>query len=168
MTSIANNPLFKRGIAIALVIFIVDQISKWWILEVFDLPSKRIVEILPFFNLAMVWNAGVSFGLFAANSDAARWFLIGFTSLVAVIVAVWLWKADRPLIGWALALVLGGAIGNIVDRIRYGAVADFIQLHAAGYSFYVFNVADAAISIGVALLLLDAIVSGREDSKSKQ
>ena len=154
--------MFARGLAIAAVTLVLDQISKWWVLSVFDLPSRGVVEVLPFFNLAMVWNRGVSFGLMAADGDLGRWLLVGLTVAISVGVLVWLRRATDVLTVLGLGLILGGAIGNIIDRIAYGAVADFVQLHAFGYSFYVFNVADAGITIGVALLLWDAILSGKD------
>lgn len=154
--------MVRPGLIIAMVTLVLDQITKWWILYVFDLPLKGVVEVLPFFNLAMVWNRGVSFGFLEADSDTGRWILVAVTALIAAVVAVWLRRAEDRLTVAGLGLILGGAIGNIIDRIAYGAVADFVQLHALGYSFYVFNVADAAITIGVALLLLDAILSGRD------
>jgi len=154
--------VFGRGLAIAAVTLVLDQISKWWILSVFDLPSRGVVEVLPFFNLAMVWNRGVSFGLMAADGDLGRWLLVGLTVVISVGVLIWLRRAADLLTVLGLGLILGGAIGNIIDRIAYGAVADFVQLHAFGYSFYVFNVADAGITIGVALLLWDAILSGKD------
>jgi len=154
--------VFARGLAIAAVTLVLDQISKWWVLSVFDLPSRGVVEVLPFFNLAMVWNRGVSFGLMAADGDLGRWLLVGLTVAISVGVLVWLRRATDVLTVLGLGLILGGAIGNIIDRIAYGAVADFVQLHAFGYSFYVFNVADAGITIGVALLLWDAILSGKD------
>lgn len=154
--------MFGRGLAIAAVTLVLDQISKWWILSVFDLPSRGVVEVLPFFNLAMVWNRGVSFGLMAADGDLGRWLLVGLTVAISVGVLVWLRRAADVLTVLGLGLILGGAIGNIIDRIAYGAVADFVQLHAFSYSFYVFNVADAGITIGVALLLWDAILSGKD------
>lgn len=156
----------KAALCLSAVILILDQLSKWWILYVFDLPAQGVVELLPFLNFVMVWNQGISFGLFPAESDGTRWFLVGVTALISVGVVVWMRRAETRLAMVALALVLGGAVGNIIDRATYGAVADFVQLHAMGYSFYVFNVADAAISIGVALLLLDAILSGRNGKAS--
>lgn len=163
---LADRRLFTRGLVIAAAILVADQISKFWILDLFRLGERGVVEVLPFFNLVLVWNRGVSFGLLAADGDLGRWLLILVTIGIAVLVLFWLRRATGPLMAVALAMVLGGAIGNIIDRLRFGAVVDFVQLHAAGYSFYVFNIADAAISIGVALLLLDAIFSGRGDDAS--
>ncbi|RMF11751.1 MAG: signal peptidase II [Alphaproteobacteria bacterium] len=154
--------MLRAGLAVAALVLLFDQLSKWWIIEVFALPARGTVEVLPFFNLTMVWNRGISFGLLPADSDLARWILVAITASIAVAVVVWLRKAEDRLTGLGLGLILGGAVGNIIDRIVHGAVADFVQLHAFGYSFYVFNVADAAITIGVALLLWDAILSGKE------
>lgn len=161
-----KSKLFGRGLVLAAVILIADQLSKVWILDIFRLQDRGLVEVLPVFNLVLVWNRGVSFGLFAAGSDMARWLLIALTFGIALLVLLWLRRAETRLIAAALAMILGGAIGNIIDRVRFGAVVDFIQLHAFGYSFYVFNIADAAISIGVALLILDAIFSQRGDGAS--
>lgn len=165
--SVTNKIYFKRGLWLAALIVLCDQISKWWILDVFHLPAKGMVEIMPFVNFVMVWNRGVSFGMLEADG-LGRWLLVGMTVVIAIVVLIWLRKADRGFIAIALAFILGGAIGNIIDRIRFGAVADFIQLYAGEYSFYVFNIADAGISIGVALLLMDAILSGRQDDTAER
>lgn len=151
--------MFVRGLITALVILVADQVSKWWILDVYRLPLRGSVEILPFFNLTMVWNRGVSFGLLAADGDLGRWLLVAFTLAVAGAVVWWLRSAEGWRMTLALGGILGGALGNIIDRVRFGAVADFVHLHAGGYSFYIFNVADAAISVGVALLFLDAMLT---------
>lgn len=154
----------RLGLVIAAIALILDQLSKYWILAIYDLPQKTSVEILPFFSLTMVWNKGISLGLFQAGSDVARWALVAVTAIVTVFLVFWLAKAQAKLLKIALGLVIGGALGNIIDRIHLGAVADFIHLHGFGYSFYVFNVADAAISVGVGLLLLDAyFLSGKKD-----
>jgi signal peptidase II len=148
-----RSALTAYGIAGAIIA--ADQISKHWVLEVFKLPLKREVEVLGPFHLSMVWNRGVSFGLFRAEVDWIRWALVGFSVAVAVFLAGWARKVERPLLAAAIGLVMGGAIGNVVDRIRFGAVADFIDFKAL-YFPWVFNVADSAISIGVLLLLLDS------------
>lgn len=160
--------MLRRGLIIAAFTLALDQLSKWWIVHVFDLPARGFVELLPFANLTMVWNRGISFGLLPADGDLGRWFLVAVTAGIAVTVVFWLRKAQDLLTGAGLGLILGGAIGNIIDRVVYGAVADFIQLHAFGYSFYVFNVADAAITIGVALLLWDAILSGKDSDAARE
>lgn len=158
----------RLGLIIAGIALLLDQLSKYWILSVYDLPEKGSVEILPFFSLTMVWNKGISLGLFQAGSGAARWALIVITVLVTVFLLFWLAKASGAVLKTALGLVIGGAVGNIIDRVHLGAVADFVHLHGFGYSFYVFNVADAAISVGVSLLLLDAYLLSREESKKSK
>lgn len=146
--------LRSRLYALAALIFAIDQLSKYWILNVFDLPRRISVELLPVLSLTMVWNHGVSMGLLQADSPASRWLLTAATLAIALVVGVWIWRERTPAQGVALAMILGGAVGNILDRMRFGAVADFIHLHAGGWSFYIFNVADAGITLGVILLLL--------------
>ncbi|MCH8684600.1 signal peptidase II [Pedomonas mirosovicensis] len=143
------------GYAFAAVVLVADQVSKWWILEVFRLPEKISVPIVNgFLHLTMVWNRGVSTGLLTAKSDMGRWLLIALTAAISIFVAVWLWRERSRWQAVALGGILGGAIGNIIDRTRFGAVADFIDVKGIPYWSYVFNVADAAITIGVAIILL--------------
>jgi len=141
---------------LALAVLILDQISKFWVLEVFRLPERGSVELLPVLSLSMVWNRGVSFGLFQSD-DAGRWLLAAFSLIVAAALALWARKADRPILAAALGLVIGGAVGNLIDRVRFGAVADFIDVSGLGVFPWVFNVADSAITVGVILLLLDSL-----------
>ncbi|HXV74521.1 MAG TPA: signal peptidase II [Sphingomonadales bacterium] len=148
----------KAGFALAAAIFMLDRATKWWVLGPFDLAAKGDVALLPFFNLTLVWNRGISLGLFPMASEAGRFFLIALTAAISAFVAAWLWRAERLYAALALGLVLGGAVGNIWDRAAYGAVADFLHFHAFGLSFYIFNVADAAITAGVAVLLFDALL----------
>lgn len=157
----------RFGLIVSALVLLLDQLSKYWVLQVYSLPEKISVEILPFFSLTMVWNKGISLGLFQAGSGFARWALVGLTVIVTVALIIWLARTHTRLVQVALGLVIGGAIGNIIDRIKFGAVVDFIHLHAFDYSFYVFNIADSAISIGVGLLLLDAFIAGRQDKKDK-
>jgi signal peptidase II len=107
-------------------------------------------------NLSMVWNQGVSFGLFRGEADWVRWVLVAFSLGVAVALGVWARRIERPLLGAAIGLIMGGAIGNLIDRVRLGAVADFLDLQAL-YFPWVFNIADSAITVGVVLLLLDSL-----------
>jgi len=145
---------------IAITTIVLDQLSKYWILNVFHLPAKGSVPVVGPFNLSMVWNRGVSFGLLRAEVDLARWGLVIFSLVVAVFLAVWARKIARPLLALAVGLIMGGAVGNAIDRARFGAVADFLDFHQL-YFPWVFNVADSAISVGVVLLLLDSVLSER-------
>ena len=154
------------GFGVAMLILALDQFSKWWMLSVFELPYRGIVEVLPFFDLAMVWNPGVSFGMMNGSGEMGRWFLMALSLTIVGILAFWLPRAKNRLLVVAIGFVIGGALGNLVDRVRYGAVVDFIQLHAGTHAFYVFNIADSAISIGVALLLWDAIFGGEDKTAS--
>lgn len=142
--------------AIALAVILADQLIKQWILYGLKLPEIGTMPVLGPFHLTMVWNQGVSFGLFRGEADWVRWALAGFSLVVAIILGVWARKVDRPLLGFAIGLVMGGAIGNLIDRVRFGAVADFLDFKAL-YFPWVFNVADSAISIGVVLLLIDSL-----------
>lgn len=142
---------------LAAFVFVADQLSKYWILYVYDLPSRFSTPIAGPFSLTMVWNRGVSFGLFRADADLVRWLLTLFSICVAIGLAIWVRKAHRPLLGLGLGLVIGGAIGNAIDRIRFGAVVDFLDFQRLGFFPWVFNVADSAITVGVVFLLLDSL-----------
>jgi signal peptidase II len=147
--------------ALAAVVVALDQASKHWILNVFQLPLKASVALAGPLHLTMVWNRGVSFGLLRADADLTRWALVAFSIIVSVFLAIWVRKATRPLAAVALGLVMGGAIGNVIDRSRFGAVADFIDVSALHFP-WIFNVADSAINIGIGLLLLDMLLSDRK------
>jgi len=148
------------GLSLAATILFLDQLSKWAVTNVFQLQMRREVELLPFFTLRWVENRGVSMGLLPAGSDTTRWLLVALTAAIATFVAGWMWREKRRDDAVALSLVLGGALGNIIDRIRFGYVVDFADLHIAGVSpFLVFNVGDAAITIGVLLLLVRALLT---------
>ena len=142
---------------LAAFVILADQLSKYWILYVYDLPGRISTPVAGPFSLTMVWNRGVSFGLFRADADLVRWILTLFSICVAVALAIWVRKAHRPLLGVGLGLVIGGAIGNAIDRIRFGAVVDFLDFQRLGFFPWVFNVADSAITIGVVFLLLDSL-----------
>ncbi len=138
----------RLGLSLALVIFIADQISKYFILQRFDVFTPPL-EVTPFFNLRLVWNPGVSFGMFSGLD--ARYPLLLFTSLIVIAVIVWLWKTKDTRLTWPLGMIIGGALGNIVDRARFGAVVDFLDVHAYGYHWPAFNIADASIVVGALL-----------------
>ena len=144
----------------AAMIFAADQISKWFVAGPLGLQLEgQHIDLLPIFDLTRVHNFGISLGLAQAQNDTQRWLLVAVTAAIALGVAWWIRKEDARGDQLALALVLGGALGNIVDRVRFGYVVDFLDLHFGDVRpFYVFNVADAAISIGVVILLLRAFL----------
>ena len=151
----------RWGVLAALVVLVADQASKWWILDVFRLTERGSVEVLPVLNFTMVWNQGVTFGLFHSDTAAGPWILAGVALAVVVLLGVWLARAESVLVAVALGAIAGGAVGNVIDRVRFGAVVDFLHAHAFGWNWYVFNVADAAIVCGVAALLLDGVRPSR-------
>ena len=148
----------RLGLLIAIAALVLDQLSKWWILTVVMAPPRPVV-LAPFFDIVLVFNRGVSFGMFGAAPGWMPWLLFGFALAVAGGLGVWLMRARNRWLGAGLGMVIGGAIGNAIDRLRFGAVVDFLDLHAAGYHWPAFNVADSAITVGVGLLLLDALKS---------
>jgi len=162
---ISRLNLRQMGILVATMILLLDQVSKGWILYIYDLPSKRSVEVLPFFDLSMVWNKGVSFGLLSSDSWVGRLILVAFSLVVVGFLVKFLFEADRRLFALAQGLVIGGALGNAIDRLIHGAVVDFFDFSGLGFP-WVFNVADSAISIGVVLLVYDAIFAKEETSRS--
>ena len=151
-----RTSLIAYGLAVLTIVL--DQLSKLWVLNVFDLPSKGSVHVGGPVSLTMVWNEGVSFGLLRAEQDLTRWALVVFSLAVAAFLAVWARKIEKPLLAIAVGLVMGGAVGNAIDRARFSAVADFLDFKAL-YFPWVFNVADSAITVGVVLLLLDSLRS---------
>ena len=151
-----RTSLIAYGLAVLTIVL--DQLSKLWVLNVFDLPSKGSVHVGGPVSLTMVWNEGVSFGLLRAEQDLTRWALVVFSLAVAAFLAVWARKIEKPLLAIAVGLVMGGAVGNAIDRARFGAVADFLDFKAL-YFPWVFNIADSAITVGVVLLLLDSLRS---------
>ena len=154
------NARFRlQGIMLASFVFIADQIVKFAMIGPLALQSRREIVILPQFSLTWAENRGVSMSFLTATSDTQRWMLVGLTSAIALIVAVWMWREKLRGDVLALALVLGGALGNIVDRVRFGYVVDYADLHFGVFRpFYIFNLADACITIGVLILLARAFL----------
>lgn len=147
------------GYLTAAIVLIADQLSKYWIIQLIQLPQRGQIELMQILNFTWVENRGVSLGMLTASSDVQRWLLVGLTAAIAIGVVYWIWREKRGQDVFALGLVLGGAIGNIIDRVRFGYVADFIDLHFGDFQpFLVFNVADAGITIGVVILLLRAFL----------
>ncbi len=147
----------RHGLGAALLVLIADQASKWWILNGLHLEELRTVALLPVLNFTMVWNQGVTFGMFHQDGASGPWLLGGVALAVVAALGYWLTRAESAVVASALGAIAGGAVGNVIDRFRFGAVVDFIHAHAFGWSWYVFNVADAAIVCGVAALLLDGL-----------
>jgi signal peptidase II len=156
------GPFSALGLGVAALTLLVDQVHKAWMLYVYDIGAKGVVTLTPFFDLVLVWNRGVSYGLFPQESSLGRWALILFAIAATLALAVWLARVVTPLPAIAIGLVIGGALGNAIDRILYGAVADFFSLHAFGYQWYVFNIADAAIVAGVVGLLYESLFGGHK------
>ena len=147
------------GFGVAALVFFLEQITKWIVLGPLDLRNVGLIELMPFFDLRYTENHGISLGLFQATSDAMRWMLVALTLGIAGGVAWWITREEKAGDQIALGMVLGGALGNILDRVRHGYVVDFADLHFGEFRpFFIFNVADAAISIGVAILLLRAFL----------
>lgn len=162
--------MLRFGLLLAGGVFVLDQITKWLVLGplAFSPPGCRevhagcgFIEVSPFFDLRMVWNEGVSFGLLTAGSDLERWGLVALQAGIAAFFVWWLRTADRKLTAAALGLVVGGALGNVIDRVQFGAVVDFLDFSALAFP-WVFNVADAAINVGAGLLLLDFLLNGEK------
>ncbi|NIJ08898.1 signal peptidase II [Sphingomonas vulcanisoli] len=146
------------GLFVAAIVLIADHLTKWYVVGPLALPASGPIELAPIFRLVFVENHGVSMGFFRAGSDAERWFLTAVTIGIAIGVGIWLFRERKLFEALALGAILGGAIGNIADRVKLGYVVDFLNLHFGAWSpFLVFNVADAAISIGVALLVIRAL-----------
>ena len=155
----------RPGLLTAAVILILDQVSKWVILiEVMDPP--RVIPLTPFFNLVLGWNRGISFGMLDGDSNLNLWLLPLLALAIIVALVVWLARTDGGLVALALGLIIGGAAGNVVDRLLHGAVLDFLDFHAAGWHWPAFNVADAGITVGAGLLILDSLFAGAETPRN--
>ncbi|MFO1147652.1 MAG: signal peptidase II [Alsobacter sp.] len=146
------------GLLVAAATLVADQASKLVMLFVVRIGERPPIRVAPFFDLTLVWNRGISYGLFQQHEDAGRWALVALSVAAAIGLGVWLGRAQGRLLGLALGLLIGGALGNALDRAVYGAVADFVLLYWIPFFPYVFNVADSAIVAGVGLLLYDSLV----------
>lgn len=161
-----RNGLTALGAVAALVVLIADQASKWWILNVVHLPDVGQIVLLPVLNLTMVWNRGVTFGLLNGFGQWSTLLLAAVALAVVAALTVWLRRAESRLVATALGAIVGGALSNVIDRLRFGAVVDFIHAHVGGWSWYVFNLADAAIVCGVAALVIDSLMSRRRTEQN--
>ena len=158
------------GLAVAILALAADQAHKYWMIEVYRIGERGRVEVTSFFDLVMIWNHGISYGLFQQDGIAGRLVLTAFSVAAVTVLLLWSSNAANRLVAISLGLIVGGALGNIADRIMHGAVADFFSLHYAGYYWYVFNVADVAITAGVIGLIIDWLItpSPSEDRRRTQ
>jgi len=156
-----KSPL-RAGILAAVIALVVDQAFKFWLLNVFDIAHRGAVRVTPFFDLVLAWNIGISFGWLQNDSQVAQIALMAVKAVAVVALAIWMARSRTLLAAVALGLIIGGAIGNAIDRLAYGAVVDFalfhIEIGGKTYSWYVFNLADVAIVAGVAALLYDSFL----------
>lgn len=154
-----RSPYLRFGLLVAATAFLLDQVSKWVVIGPLSLEAKRVIGVLPIFNLTWAENCGISLSMFSDCNDTTRWTLVAVTAFVAAAVAFWMTREQAKGDVVALALILGGALGNIVDRVRHGFVVDFADLHFGDFRpFLIFNVADACITIGVLLLVARALL----------
>ncbi|MGQ3102248.1 MAG: signal peptidase II [Sphingopyxis solisilvae] len=164
MTS-SRSPHLRFGLLIAAFAFLLDQVTKWVIITPLSLEAKRVIEIVSFFDLRWAENCGISLSMFASCTDTTRWTLVAVTGIVAAAVGFWMTREQAKGDVIALAMILGGALGNIVDRVRYGYVVDYADLHIGEFRpFMIFNVADACITLGVLLLVARALLLGEKAS----
>jgi signal peptidase II len=153
--------LSALGLSLAVLAFLADQSFKWWMLHELDIAASQPIAVTPFFSLVLAWNRGVSYGWFAQNDGLGQLILIVLSLLAAAGLWVWLTRTLSPLTAASLGLIIGGALGNALDRILHGAVADFFLFHAFGFSWYIFNIADIAIVAGVGLLIYESFAENR-------
>jgi signal peptidase II len=158
------GPLSRFGLAVAAIACVLDQASKLYLLFVIDLANNPL-RVGPFFDFVLTRNTGISYGLFQTQGPLGAWLLLGFKALAVLLLWLWLSRAQNRLTGLALGLIIGGAVGNAIDRLAYGWVADFVFFHVSGanwrFRWYVFNLADVAIVAGVAGLLYESLVGER-------
>ena len=159
------NP-FRFGLIIAFIIFCADQWSKWEVMAYF-MAAKPTIKVTSFFNLIFTWNPGVSFGMFNSGSSVMVWALSIIARLIVIGLTLWLYRVTNQLLATSLGLIIGGALGNLVDRVRFGAVIDFLDFHIMGYHWPTFNVADTAVTIGVGLMLLDNVYMHKSAVRTK-
>jgi signal peptidase II len=158
----------RPGLIALVATLLIDQAFKLFMLQVVGITSGQVITVLPVLDLIMAWNYGVSFGLFQQDGALGQWALVVFKAAAVVLIGWWLWRAESLLTAIALGLIAGGAIGNGLDRIMHGAVADFFAFHITTatwqFQWYVFNLADVGIVAGVGLLLYESLFGGRPDA----
>jgi signal peptidase II len=157
-----SGPKTGLGLSMALIALLLDQGHKAWMLQVYKIGERHKVEITSYFDLVMAWNPGISYGLLRQETAAGRMALAAFALVAVAFMAVWLAQLAANLPAIALGLIMGGALGNAIDRFRYGAVADFFSFHWGNFNWYVFNVADIAIVAGIIGLVYDLLIGGHK------
>jgi signal peptidase II len=159
------GPLTLFGLVVAVVTCLADQAIKLWLIFVFDLGRRGAIAVAPFFDFILIWNTGISYGWFKQEGPIGQAVLLGFKAVAVVLLLLWLARAGSRLTALALGLIIGGALGNALDRVLYGAVADYVLFHITTpqwtFNWYVFNLADAAIVAGVVGILYDSVLGGR-------
>lgn len=160
----SGRPLWRYGFALAVLVIAIDQAAKLWLLRGVDLAQNGPIHVTSFLDLVLVWNQGISYGMFQQETDLGRWLLVVFTLIIIAFLCYWLATARDRWISTSVALIVGGAVGNTIDRVAYGAVADFVHFFVGSFSWYVFNVADTAIALGVIGLLIDAVARRRNNA----
>ncbi|MCO5092295.1 signal peptidase II [Bosea sp. (in: a-proteobacteria)] len=146
----------RFGLTVVLIVFLADQALKLWLLFGAGLAENGPFELAPFMTIVLAWNRGISYGLFQQGTDLGRWLLVAVSFVAAVWLWRWMWRERRRFTVLNLALIIGGALGNGVDRALYGAVVDFVHLHWGSFSWYIFNIADVAIVVGVLGLMYES------------
>ena len=156
------SPHLRRGLLAAIAVLALDQASKLWLLFVFDIGHRGAVSVTPFFDLVLAWNTGISYGWFQNEGATGQAILLAVKAVAVIVLAIWMTRARTGLATIALGLIIGGAVGNAIDRFAYGAVVDFalfhVQIGGKPFDWYVFNLADVAIVAGVAALLYDSLL----------
>jgi len=159
------GPFTRLGCIAALIACAIDQVAKLWLLRIYDLGAKGAIGITPFLDLVLIKNKGISYGLFQQDGPFGQWALLALKAIAVVLLWIWLARAASRLTAIALGLIIGGAIGNAIDRLAYGAVVDFAHFHVTtatwSFSWYVFNLADVAIVVGVLGLLYESLFGDR-------
>ena len=158
------GPFSRLGLLVVAATFLIDQANKLWLLDIYGIAERGRVAVTPFFDLVYVKNIGISYSLFDQESYTGQLLLAGFGLVASLVLWVWLARGGNRLMAVSLGLIIGGALGNALDRVRLGGVADFYSLHAFGFYWYVFNIADVAIVAGVIGLLYDSLVTSRNDA----
>jgi signal peptidase II len=158
--STAMTPRLRSGLIVAAAVLVIDQATKLWLLFVFDIAHRGAVKVTPFFDLVLAWNTGISYGWFQTESAAGQAMLLAIKAIAVIVLAIWMARSQTRIAAIALGLIIGGAIGNAIDSLAYGAVVDFalfhVQIGEKTFDWYVFNLADTAIVAGVAALLYDS------------